>query len=400
MAGRNIVYSRPMVFWILASVLTAVAALAILAPAMRARAAGPDVEARAAEADLAVYRDQISEVERDLARGLIDDKAAAEARNEISRRLLKADERSGASSGQTLLSSLSTRHIVNGFALIFVPVATIGLYLFLGAPDVPDQPLQSRLNASAEDQTIDVLIARVERHLAENPDDGQGWEVLGPVYMRLGDAGRAADAYRHAIRLLGSSYEREIAYAEALMAESQGVISVEARQALQRANALAPEAIQPRYYLADALTQQGDTVAAIAAWQALLRDAQEGAAWVEAAQQKLAELQPGETAPSDSVGGDQLAGPSAEDVAAAEDLTTEERRAMIAGMVSSLADRLNTSGGTVEEWARLIRAYVVTGDRALAAETLEKAKTIFKSEERETRTLDKVARELGFVEGE
>ena len=185
--------------------------------------------AAAIAADEAVYRQQLDEVDKDLERGLIDDEAANAARTEIARRLLAVHDRGGnaangaGSSWPLRLTLLS--------ALAVLPLMAVGTYLALGSPELPDQPLAARLNAPAENQSLEVLIARIERHLAENPEDGKGWEVVAPVYMRIGNPQAAAKAYQNTIRLLGPSGERLTDLGEALTVVNDGIVSANARGA-------------------------------------------------------------------------------------------------------------------------------------------------------------------------
>ncbi|NVK33670.1 MAG: c-type cytochrome biogenesis protein CcmI [Rhodobacteraceae bacterium] len=377
-----------MIFWFVASLLAVGAALVILIPAQRARRADFAAE-DSLSADMAVYKDQIDELDRDLARGLIEPETAGEARIEIARRLLGVDEllksRSSANKGMSRYATA----LIQGAALLFIPVASIVLYLFLGVPGAEDQPLQARLNVPSQDQSLDVLIARVEQHLADNPNDGQGWDILAPVYMRIADPARAATAYAKAASLLGSTYQREIGYGEALLAIDQGIVNDEARAAFERANRLDPEAVKPRFYLAEALTQEGRVEEARTAWRRLLEDAQEGAGWVEVARTRLAELQGGELATD-------APGPTAADVSAASNMTEADRAAMIEGMVAGLSERLTTEGGGLQEWTRLIRAYVVLKRPEDAQAALEKAKNSFKDESTAIAQLEALGRELGL----
>ncbi|MCK7611635.1 c-type cytochrome biogenesis protein CcmI [Roseibium sediminicola] len=374
-----------MIFWILIAGLTAVAALSVLVPLSRTRRLPETV---ASQADEAVYREQLNAIETELERGLIDADTAEAARTEIARRLLAAHERVKAAPGAS--RPKTGLKLAQAVAVLALPAVTFGLYLLLGTPDLPDQPLHARLTAPAEGQSVDVLVARVERHLADNPEDGQGWAVVAPVYLSLGQPRASAKAYANAIRILGPKQEWLTDMGEALAIAEQGLVTAEAQRAFEQAVALEPSAVKPRFFLAIALGQEGRKVDAIAAWEALLDGADPTAAWVGAARQELARLTgetPNMTAPR---------GPSQEDIAAAADMSRDDQQAMIRGMVSGLAERLTTEGGSVEEWNRLIRAYMVLGDKAEAEKALASAQAAFAENQNDLSRIKDAARQLGL----
>ena len=108
-------------------------------------------------------------------------------------------------------------------------------YLTLGSPRLPGQPLQARRDAPLQNTLARRLVAQVEAHLEKNPEDGRGWEVVGPVYMRLGRFEDAVKARRNALRLLGASADREADLGEALIGGANGVVTAEAKAAFERA---------------------------------------------------------------------------------------------------------------------------------------------------------------------
>ncbi len=370
-----------MMIWAAFAVLTALATLAVLVPLARAGRAAP----AAADHDKEVYRAQLEELERDVERGVIAAEAAEAARTEIARRLIAA-AREPSDAGTTVADSRLHRVVQVG-AVLLIPLGAIALYLGLGAPDLPDQPLAARLSAPAAEQDVALLISRVEQHLAENPDDAAGWQVLAPVYLRVGRAEEAAEAYRTIIRLLGSTAARETDLGEALTAASGGTVGPEARAAFERAVALDPRAVKPRFFLALGLGQAGESEAAIAAWRALLADASGSEPWVPVARAQLARLEEGEGTPAP--------GPSSEDIEAAGELSAEDRGAMIAGMVERLDSRLSSEGGTVEDWLRLIRAYGVLGEKDRLQDAVRRADAAFAGNSQAQARIRTLAEELG-----
>jgi len=373
-----------MMLWITLALLTVAAALSILVPMARTARAATSAGADGS-ADEAVYKAQLDEVDRDLARGLMNEEAAEAAKAEIARRLIAARRKSVAGAAGTP-SAVRTR-AVQAIALLGVPAGALGCYLLLGSPDLVDQPLAARLEAPAENQRVDMLVARVERHLADNPEDGQGWQVLAPVYFRMGRPMDAARAYANAIRLLGASEDLESSFGEALVVANDGIVTADARAAFERAVALSPAAIKPRFFLALALGQEGRRDEAVAAWNTLLAGADPSAPWVGAAQAELAGL--GAEVP-------EMKGPTREQMAAAQDMSADDRNAMILGMVEGLQARLDDEGGSVTEWLRLINAYAVLGKVEEARAAVTSARKAYEGDQSALGTINEAAKAAGL----
>ncbi|MEJ1158020.1 c-type cytochrome biogenesis protein CcmI [Prosthecomicrobium sp. N25] len=382
-----------MLLWIVFAAMTALAALAVLAPASRAarRAAGAEAN------DVHVYKDQLAEVDRDLDRGLIAPAEADAARTEIARRLLKsarnAEETAGGSAGRR-------GWVAAGAGVVAVPAVALGLYLSLGQPDLPDQPLATRLARAPDQQTIDDLVARVEAHLAQKPEDGQGWEVLAPVYMRLNRPADAARAYGNAIRLLGSDARRQFGHGMALTAAAGGVVTAEARDAFQRSVEADPGQVPSRMYLALALTQEGRHADAVAAWKAIVDAAKGDEPWLEPARRELAAAESAAGLPPSAPKAPpsaQAPGPGADEVAAAESMPPADRKAMIEGMVARLGERLAAGGGSVEEWTRLIRSLAVLGRTEEARDAARKALAAVGANATDRARIEEVSKGLGLA---
>jgi cytochrome c-type biogenesis protein CcmH len=178
--------------------------------------------------------------------------------------------------------------------------------------------------------------------------------------MRLGRFDDAVKARRNVLRLLGPTAERETDLGEALTGAANGVITAEARAAFERALKLEPSDMRARFFMGHAAQQDGRSKEAAEIWRKLLAEAPPDAPWTGIVREALARVDPSAPAPR---------GPSAEDIAAAADLPPEQRAAMVRGMVEGLAERLKRDGSDVEGWLRLVRAYMVMGekDKALAA---------------------------------
>jgi cytochrome c-type biogenesis protein CcmH len=355
-----------MLLWIAMAVLAAAASIPLLVALGRpVRVASESAQA------VAIYRDQLDEVSRDVTRGVVAEGEAEGARTEIARRLIRAGEASSA--------PVATSSRWRGFAtavILAMPVAALGLYLLLGSPLDPDQPLAARPDAVAL-QDVTRMVAQVEAHLAQSPDDGRGWEVIAPIYTRLGRAADAAHAWQRVVDLLPPTADRESSLGEALIAVANGSVTPEAKAAFEKARTLAPEDPRPRFYLAMALSQSGDKRAAIAAWQSLIADSPKDAPWLPAANAALAKLN------------------GLDDAAAAP---SAEQQQMIQDMVASLAARLKVSPDDADGWARLVRSYMVLGRPDAARAALADARAALGGDAAKIAVVEASARDAGLVE--
>lgn len=338
-----------MILWFAFALMTAVAIGAVLWPLSRNGGGGGG-------SDVEVYRDQLDEIRRDRSNGLIGEAEAEAAKVEVSRRLIAAADAAGATKIEATSAPLGRRRWVAIAALVLLPAGAVVSYLALGSPEMPGAPLAARESAVAENRSIEALVAKVEAHVEQNPNDGKAWEVLAPVYMRLGRADDAVTAWRNVIRLNGSNASREADFGEAVVAAADGVVTPEAKSAFERALALDKQDVMARYYLGLAADQDGRRADADAIWGELLASAPPGASWVEAVRHAMAR-----TAPAAAKSSTATSGPSAADVAAAAKLAPDQQDQMVAGMVARLADRLKQNGSDVEGWLRLVHSYRVLG---------------------------------------
>ena len=389
-----------MLLWIILACLTAIVLLVLLRPLASVGSDDRSVDAF----DSAVYRDQLGEIDRDRARGLIGEEEAEAARVEIARRLLAADSKAEASAG---ISSGTGRARAATIAVaVALPLLALGLYIVYGSPRLPDQPLAARLQDPSSDQNLEALVARVETRLREHPEEGEGWDVIAPVYMGWQRYADAADAYAQAIRLLGESAKRLSGQGQALVLANNGVVTEEARRALERAVALDQTLLEPRILLAIAKEQDGQFQASIEDWRALLDKAPKDAPWREMVEKKIvtaeAHLASKPMTEAEGSTSQQLEkGPGDADLAAsqnpaAQNMNLAERQAMIETMVQRLATKLDQDGGDLAGWLKLVRAYSVLERKADALKALERAKSQFSGDAEALQQLDALAAELGL----
>jgi cytochrome c-type biogenesis protein CcmH len=383
-----------MTLLVILTLMTAAALGAVIWPLAGARRLG------AAASDLAVYRDQLEEIERDRADERIGIEEFEAARVEVSRRLLaaanaaarNAPDPAAANPGNPGNPGNQRRRFALIAAVFAIPMLAGPLYAVLGSPDLGGQPLGER--AGGEDaNSIAGLIARIEAHLEENPEDGRGWEIVAPVYMRLDRYEDAVTARRNALRLLGETPTRDVDLGEALTAAANGVITVEAKQAFERAAAADDNQFKARFYLGMAAEQDGQAPEAARRWRALLDKAPADAPWVGVVRQALARVENGDVPGAPGVPG--VPGPRPEDVATAGNLTPVQRNEMIRGMVEQLATRLHQDGSDVDGWLRLLRSYMVLGEGDKAKAAVAEARGALAREPAKLRLLDEGIKGLG-----
>ena len=340
--------------WVVLALMTAAVLTALLRPLLRV---GDPARDRAGY-DLAVYRDQLDELARDETRGIISATEAAAARTEIERRLLAIKPAGEPSPSQPArLAALSL--------VVLVPIAAIGLYLDLGEPDLPDQPLSARgaeRPLLADDGSLDPakVKAALEAKLKADPTSLEGWLLLGRTDASLSawDDGRAA--YAQAMALSHDRPDVAEVYGELLVAADGGQVNDEATALFAKAVAADANRIKARYYLALGAAQRGDLTRAIAGWKALEADAPADSPWRatvvelrQEAEHRLAGDQPTDR-PAVTPGD-----PAAAQIAK---LPPGEQGQAIRGMVEGLAARLEANPDDLPGWERLARAYVVLGD--------------------------------------
>ena len=378
-----------MLFWLIATLLTLGVTLPTVLPLFRGR--GEAAPARA-EHDAEVYRAQLLELDLDLRRGVIGAEDAAVARAEIARRLIRV--RSEVEAGPGRYGRISAAGMAGLVVALVLPVATFLFYDRAGSPEMSDRPLAARDLEREAVPDISQMMARIEQRLAAQPDDGAGWQVVAPVYLRLGEATKAAAAFRNALRLNGPTAQALAGLGEALVQEAGGEVTAEAEAAFREALALDPRWDPARFFLALNLSQESRTEDAFAAWSDLLRTGATDAPWRPIAEAALADARAKLASPAPAE-----RGPDAAAIASAAQLSSTDREAMVDGMVSQLASRLQSAPNDVEGWKRLIRSYAVLRDEKEARAALERAYTAFPDGSGEREQIAGLARELGLQDG-
>lgn len=363
-------------FWTIAAALTAVVVLTLVQALRR----GSDLPVE--HPDLKVYRDQLAEVDRDLARGTLAADEAQRLRVEVSRRLLEADRAVQSTKPAAARGSLYWAGAVVGLVL----VGSLWLYQTLGAVGYPDLPLSTRLamaeeahatrpsQAAAEAETPPqplpapdgeflALMEKLRAAVAARPDDAMGLELLARNEAALGNFSAALTAQRKLVEVLGNSASPDQRYlvAQIMVAATGGYVSPEAEAVLLDVLSRDPKHGMARYLSGLMFAQVGRPDRAFQLWEPLLREGPADAPWMDPVRADIQAVadQAGikYTAPDTPASGGK--GPTAADMAAAGEMSAEDRQAMIAGMVDQLEARLLSEGGPVDEWLKLINAMAV-----------------------------------------
>lgn len=365
--------------WIVFGSLALVATLFLLLPL---RSFGAPVSDRN-EGSVSILADQLREVDADAERGLISPDEARAARIEIKRRIL-SQERKGQRAKPAIARFSGGVVWATAFA---VPVAAATLYLQLGSPDMPSLAFAEREAARNQQVEITELTERLLRRLQSDPDGGptEGWVLLGQTYMRLGRYSDAVAAMENVTGRPDANSAVLSQYAEAMIAADDGIVTPAARNALAKARKMDPSNPAAIYYEAIALDQAGDSAEAHDLLIARLDAANGPASWMEAFVAQANRI--GETlgrkpvslaAFAPMAGGD-TPGPTAGDVAAAADMSEQDRADFVRSMVERLAERLQDEPDDLDGWVRLGKAYRVLGEPDKAREAYAAAERLAES---------------------
>jgi cytochrome c-type biogenesis protein CcmH len=371
--------------WVAFAVMTGAAVLCALWPLSR-RGAAADGEAQA----IAFHKAQLAEIDRDVARGQLPPGEAAGARAEAARRLIAASD-AAAAPAVGAGGAISRRRIAAVVVIALIPAIALGVYGRLGSPGLPDAPLWARAADPAPGGDLLAAVAKVEAHLLADPHDGRGFQVIAPVYMRMGRYDEAAKAYERALLLLGEDAQMRADYGEALTAAAGGVVTAQARAAFEQALATAGDTPKARFYLGLAAEQEGDTAKAVALYSRMVADGPADAPWLGAVRDRLASLT-GAAPPAAAPG----PAPRSGEAAAIAALDPASQQTAIRGMVARLAARLAENGDDAPGWQRLIRAYGVLHETDKARDAMAKARKAMAGNEVAARQLDALAQEFGL----
>ena len=360
-----------MILWPILAVMTLAAMAAVWWPLARRQ------QSVRSGSDVAVYRDQLDEIDRDEAASLIGGVEAEAARVEVSRRLIAAAEAAKLVSAVAAPApARSYRWATLAAAIIVLPLGAGLVYFSLGSPNLVPVSMNAEASGKQLPEGIEQTVAEVEKYLEANPKNGRGWELLAPVYLRLGRFDDAVRARRNALEIFGPDPARLGDLGEAIVVASNGVVTPEAKGLFERANAADPEDVMAQYYLGLNAKQEGRRDEAVKRWAALVSSAREGAEWLPMVKSALARVD--EKEPTFVA-----AAPSAAAVA-----PPEHNGDAIEAMVARLAERLKKDGSDVPGWIQLVRSYRVLGRTAQANTAVADAHAALASDREALQRLD------------
>lgn len=407
-----------MIFWAIIGILTALSLLVLIKPLAKKAETAP---ADTAESDLAVYKDQLKEIDKDLKAGNIAEAQAEIARIEIQRRILNAgQEQSGSTKGHPL-SPKAMKGLLGSLIITF-PIAALALYMYLGQPGIPGMPLAER-DIAAERMAIAQqqnnerntemmgLAEKLQARLENEPKNLEGWMLLGSTYAEIGNFPLAERAFRHAMENTPPNPMIYSAVGEMLVAQAEGQVSSDALELFRKTLELNPRDPRGLFYSGLALTQADANEDALKIWLTLRTYTSAADPWLPILDAQIVELAnlekmnpekllasyPAEE-PAEQQGDDQ-SGPSAEDMAAAAELSAEERTEMINGMVERLADRLTETPDDLQGWVQLARSYHTLGRSSDVLEAIKGAEMAAENQpdaEEAQEQIQKLKQELGL----
>lgn len=394
-----------MAIWIDISLISLLVAAAALWPLLRRSTHSSAADTTEADEAIAVekrlYQQRLNELDADIARGVLDEGAAQEARAELGRALLASAERAVSLSPQ---NSKFIQPILIVMVLLAIGCA-YGVYWKIGAPTLHGQPIQSIESASADQVEIQTAIVQVEEQMLKTPDDVRGWRVLAPIYRRMGESDKAIHALHQILALDGPTVEAQTELAEMLLLVEGDANRNEAKQLLGAARETLPNEVKPRFLLAVIAMQENEFDLASELWRGLLTDLDSNGGpeetWVEIAREGLVQAQAAETATDATAGAAQIdptaLNPTPEEIEAIGSLNTSDRQEVIKNMVESLGQRLQNEGGTLAEWQRYIRSLTVLGETQQAEDARDLALENL-SDPTERSELEALANELGLAQ--
>ncbi|MFO0986512.1 MAG: c-type cytochrome biogenesis protein CcmI [Alphaproteobacteria bacterium] len=358
-----------MILWLLGGGLTLLVLALLLAPLLKPRASS----APRLDYDLEVYKDQLAELERDAARGLIGPAEASAARLEIQRRILAAGSEASAPAPRARPAQGLILALVLG-----LPFAGGALYLGLGRPDLPSQ--SASREAPPADPALAKKLAELEARAHEKPTSLEDRLALADFQFENRRFRSAAESYRIALSLAAGRGDIAGLYGESLTRAAGGLVTEPARRAFELALKSEPRDPRANFFLGMAEAQAGNARAALVRWLRLEADAPAGASWLSTLRQEMQrvareaeidlaalrrELKLGEAPPA--------RGPSQRDIEDAEKLSPAERMQMIRGMIANLEAKLKDNPKDLDGWKRLGRARMVLNEFAQAAAAYRQA---------------------------
>jgi len=374
--------------WISTAVLTVLALAALLLPMSLGKR--KDVSPARADFDLTVYKDQLTEIDKDMERGVLSEDQATAARTEIERRMLAV-----AGEGDEEIKNTPVPQWLMLTILVTVPVGAFAMYFGLGQPSMQDRPFAER---AATPQMADVetrkaqiakMIEAIKGRIKQEPDNPQHWAMLGQATQMAGMHAQSVQAYEQLVAITNRNPEALMVLAEAMFIEAGEVVTPAAVTLFKEAKSVMPQNPMTYYYLAMERQVAGDSQAAMDEYEGLLSISPSNGKWVPTIQARMKALgdKSGITVPDvkmlppmvEQAAAPESAptpGPTRQQIEDAQGMAADDQNAMILTMVNRLADKLKENPDDLEGWKRLANAYKVLGDEAKMNEALAQVKRL------------------------
>ncbi len=260
--------------------------------------------------------------------------------------------------------------------------------------------------------TISDIVSKLQAKLKDNPNDAEGWRMLGFAFFEGHRYAESASAYGRAAQIKPGKPDYWSSLGEAKVLAGSGIIAADAKAAFTKALALDPKDPRARYFLGVAKDMAGDHRGAIGDWLALLRDTPHGAPWEADVRRLITDVasrekidvrgQLGSSGPAEAISGAGIAtagipGPTASEMRQGAQLPKGQQDAMIEGMVNGLEAKLVANPKNLNGWIMLMRSRMQLGQTAKARTVLASAKQAFSGDAAGMNQIETAAKELGIT---
>jgi cytochrome c-type biogenesis protein CcmH len=258
-------------FWIYATGLIALAMAFITLPLLRTRhKTGIDSD----ELNLSVFKQQLAELDSDLEAGILDQERYNAAKVDLEKELLS--DVSDDASGSAAIPSKGARWMA--LSALVVPLTAILFYQLLGSPEIIQRLAEQQAAGGTQPAhtrdgeglpAMEELVRRLAAKLEEQPNNPQGWFMLGRSYMAMNQLPSALKAFERAIQLDSENVGLLLAYAEAIAASAGNDFTGQAAPLIEKAYKLDPGNPNALWMSGIGAYQQGDYQSALERWEKL-----------------------------------------------------------------------------------------------------------------------------------
>ncbi|MDT8383974.1 MAG: c-type cytochrome biogenesis protein CcmI [Gammaproteobacteria bacterium] len=280
-----------MVFWLVAALLIAAALLFLLPPLIQRGQRSEDTFDRD-ELNLTIFKDQVMELERDLSVGVLTQEQFDMAKHDLERGFLQ-DNNAAPEAPLTPMDRVIGRSAAVVITIV-IPILAVTIYNMLGSGEAGLHPEDARPQVQAEghEGTLEEQVRKLQDHLQQNPDDAEGWTMLGRSYYFLKQYGAAAETFARASALQQDSNAELLAdYADALAMANGRNMAGKPYELVKKALAIQPKFQKALWLAGTATYQSGNFEATLGYWQRLLEIFPKGSENYQQMQKNIGEIQ-------------------------------------------------------------------------------------------------------------